>query len=67
MTPDIVTSSRNRCPEPANSEPAASWIRAPAESSSHTSGIRFCRAISRRRVTLSSPVIPIEPAITVKS
>jgi len=42
-------------------------MRAPAESSSQTKGIRFCSAISRRRVTLSSPVIPIEPAITVKS
>ncbi len=30
-------------------------------------GIRFCSAISRRRVTFISPVIPIEPAITVKS
>ena len=40
-TPDIITSSRNRCPEPANSEPAASWIRAPAESSSQISGIRL--------------------------
>ena len=67
MTPDIVTSSRNRWPEPANIEPAASWIRAPAESSSQINGIRFCSAISRRRPTLSSPVIPIEPAMTVKS
>ncbi len=66
-TPDITTSSRNRCPEPANIEPAASWIRAPAESSSQIIGRRFCRAISRRRPTLNSPVIPIEPAITVKS
>jgi len=30
-------------------------------------GIRFDRAISRRRETLSSPVAPIDPAITVKS
>ena len=67
ITPDISTSSRKRWPEPANSEPAASWIRAPAESSSQMNGIRFCSAISRRRATLSSPVIPIEPAITVKS
>ena len=29
MTPLITTSSRNRCPDPANREPAASWIRAP--------------------------------------
>jgi hypothetical protein len=66
-TPDITTSSRNRWPEPANIEPAASWIRAPAESSSQISGIRFCSAISRSRPTLNSPVIPIDPAITVKS
>ena len=64
---DIITSSRKRWPEPANSDPVASWIRAPAESSSQISGIRFCSAISRRRPTLISPVIPIEPAITVKS
>ena len=63
----MITSSRNRCPEPANSEPTASWMRAPAESSSHTNGIRFVSASSRRRVTFISPVIPIEPAITVKS
>ena len=67
ITPLITTSSRNRWPEPANSEPTASWIRAPAESSSQTNGIRWVRASSRRRVTLSSPVIPIEPAMTVKS
>ena len=67
MTPLITTSSRNRWPEPANSEPAASWIRAPAESSSQTSGMRFWSASSRSRATFSSPVIPIEPAITVKS
>jgi hypothetical protein len=42
-------------------------MRAPAESSSQMNGIRFCSAISRRRVTLSSPVIPIAPAMTVKS
>src|SRR3954471_10827162 len=41
ITPLATTSSRNRCPEPANSEPTASWIRAPALSSSHTNGIRF--------------------------
>ena len=29
ITPLIITSSRNRWPEPANSEPAASWMRAP--------------------------------------
>ena len=67
MTPDIVTSSRKRWPEPANIDPAASWIRAPAESSSQINGMRLFSAISRRRPTLNSPVIPIEPAITVKS
>ena len=67
ITPDITTSSRKRWPEPANIEPAASWIRAPAESSSQMNGIRLLSAISRRRATLSSPVMPIEPAITVKS
>ena len=40
-TPDISTSSRKRWPEPAKSEPVASWMRAPAESSSQTNGIRF--------------------------
>ena len=67
ITPELITSSRNRWPVPANSEPTASWIRAPAESSSQISGIRLVSASSRRRVTLSSPVIPIDPAITVKS
>ena len=67
ITPLITTSSRNRWPEPANSDPAASWIRAPAESSSQTIGTRLPSASSRRRPTLSSPVIPIEPAMTVKS
>ena len=66
-TPLITTSSRNRWPEPANSEPTASWIRAPAESSSHTNGTRCVSASSRSRATFSSPVIPIAPAITVKS
>ena len=67
ITPLITTSSRNRLPEPANSEPTASWMRAPAESSSQMNGIRFVSASSRRRPTFSSPVMPIEPAITVKS
>ncbi|MEA2383307.1 MAG: hypothetical protein QOH72_3278 [Solirubrobacteraceae bacterium] len=67
MTPLATTSSRNRCPEPAKSEPTASWIRAPALSSSHTNGMRFVSASSRRRETLISPVVPIEPAMTVKS
>ena len=67
ITPLATTSSRNRWPEPANSEPAASWMRAPAESSSQIIGMRLPRARSRRRATFSSPVMPIEPAITVKS
>jgi hypothetical protein len=67
ITPLASTSSRNRWPVPANSDPTASWIRAPAESSSQTNGIRFVSASSRSRVTLSSPVVPIEPAMTVKS
>ncbi len=40
ITPDMVTWSKNRWPEPANVEPAASWMRAPAESSSQTIGLR---------------------------
>ena len=67
ITPLAITSSRNRWPEPANSEPTASWMRAPAESSSQMKGMRLVSASSRRRVTLISPVMPIEPAITVKS
>ena len=67
ITPLATTSSRNRWPEPANSEPTASWIRAPAESSSQTNGIRLVSARSRRRATFISPVMPIEPAMTVKS
>ena len=62
-----TTSSRNRWPEPANSEPTASWIRAPALSSSQTNGIRLVSASSRSRATLISPVMPIDPAMTVKS
>ncbi len=67
ITPEASTSSRNRWPVPANCEPIASCTRAPAESSSHTNGIRSESASSRRRPTFSSPVMPIEPAITVKS
>ena len=66
-TPLMITSSRNSAPVPANSDPTASWIRAPAESSSHTIGIRLVSASSRTRATLISPVMPIDPAITVKS
>ena len=46
---------------------AMDGVEAPAESSSQMNGIRLLSAISRRRLTLNSPVIPIEPAITVKS
>ena len=67
ITPLARTSSRNRWPVPANSEPTASWIRAPAESNSQTNGMRFVSARSRSRVTLTSPVVPIDPAMTVKS
>ena len=42
-------------------------MRAPAESSSQMNGIRFVSAISRSRATFISPVMPIEPAMTVKS
>ena len=52
ITPLMITSSRNRCPEPANIAPAASCTRAPAESSSHTNGMRLVSASSRRRVDL---------------
>ena len=67
MTPLMTTSSRNRWPLPAKSEPTASWIRAPALSSNQTKGRRLVSARSRRRATFSSPVMPIEPAMTVKS
>ena len=40
ITPDITTWSAKSQPLPANVEPAASWIRAPAESSSQTMGLR---------------------------
>ena len=66
-TPLMWTCSRNRSPVRANMDPVASWIRAPAESTSHTSGMRSRSANSRTRVAFSSPTMPIEPAITVKS
>ena len=66
-TPLITDCSRNSTPVCANSAPTASCTRAPALSSSHTSGIRFVSASSRMRVTLISPVMPIDPAMTVKS
>ena len=39
----------------------------PAESMNHTIGMRQRRASSRMRLTLTSPVWPIEPPLTVKS
>jgi hypothetical protein len=42
-------------------------MRAPALSSSQTMGMRLLSASSRRRATFISPVMPIEPAMTVKS
>jgi hypothetical protein len=66
-TPLMWTCSRNRSPVRANIDPAASWIRAPAESINHTIGIRSRSASSRIRVAFNSPTIPMEPAITVKS
>ena len=41
--------------------------RAPAESTSHTIGIRSRSASSRRRATLRSPTGPMLPPCTVKS
>jgi hypothetical protein len=67
ITPLASTSSRKSAPEAANSEPTASCTRAPALSSSQTNGIRLVSASSRRRVTFTSPLVPIEPAMTVKS
>ena len=66
-TPLIATCSRNRSPAPANVEPLVAWMRAPAESSSQTIGMRWLSARWRIRRILSSPTAPIDPAITVKS
>ena len=72
-TPDMITSSRNSAPAPAKSDimspfaPTCGSMRAPAESMNHTIGMRFRSAISRRRVTFTSPVCPIDPPLTVKS
>ena len=72
-TPDMMTSSRKRCPVPAKiavmSPPpeALGSMRAPAESMNHTMGMRQRSASSRMRVTLVSPMAPIEPPLTVKS
>ncbi len=67
MTPDMMTCSRKSSPVRANIEPAVSWMRAPAESINHTSGIRSRSASSRMRADLISLTMPIEPAMTVKS
>ena len=66
-TPLIATCSRNSAPAPANVDPLVDWMRAPAESSSHTIGMRWLTACARMRAILFSPTAPIEPAITVKS
>ena len=66
-TPLIATCSRKRSPAPANVDPLVLWIRAPAESSSHTIGIRCETAWWRIRRILFSPMFPIDPAITLKS
>src|SRR5262249_40866891 len=66
-TPLIATCSRNNAPAPANVEPLVDWMRAPAESSSQTNGIRCRTESSRSRAILCSPTWPIDPAITVKS
>ena len=67
-TPLIATCSRNSAPAPANVEPLVDWMRAPAESSSHTIGMRWLQRVRRACARiLFSPTAPIEPAITVKS
>ena len=72
-TPDMITSSRNRCAGAGEQRdqvavpPDLGSMRAPAESMNHTIGMRLRSASSRRRVTLVSPVWPIEPPLTVKS
>ena len=48
-------------------DPDDDWMRAPAESRSHTIGMRWRSASSRMRVVFCSPTAPIEPAMTVKS
>ena len=48
-TPLIATCSRNSAPAPANVEPLVDWMRAPAESSSHTNGMRWRSACARMR------------------
>ena len=66
-TPLIATCSRNNAPAPAKLDPLVDWMRAPAESRSHTNGMRWRTACARMRVILLSPTAPIEPAMIVKS
>ena len=66
-TPLSVTCSRNSAPAAAKVEPDDDWMRAPAESSSQTTGMRWRSATSRRRAVFDSPMAPIDPASTVKS
>jgi hypothetical protein len=66
-TPLITTCSRKMAPAPANDDVEVCWMRAPAESSSQTIGMRWRIASSRMRDVFCSPTMPIEPAITVKS
>ena len=66
-TPLNVTCSRKSAPAAANVEPEDDWMRAPAESSSHTIGMRWRSASSRIRDVFDSPMAPIDPASTVKS
>src|SRR5438270_5226077 len=64
----MYTCSAKSQPVPANVDPTASWIRAPAESSSHMVGLRYRSASSLTRAALNcSPTAPIDPAMTVKS
>ena len=67
-TPLMITSSRKRWPEPGEqrARPPPGSARRPSRAA-RSSGMRFVSAISRRRVTFISPVMPIEPAMTVKS
>ena len=66
-TPLIATCSRNSAPAPANVEPLVDWMRAPAESSSHTIGMRWRSAQLAHAGRLVLADLPIEPAMTVKS
>ena len=54
-TPLMATCSRNSAPAPANVDPDVDWMRAPAESSSHTNGMRCETECARNRAILLSP------------